>query len=218
MKKYEVLKKIVEKGIVAVVRAESFEKAVHITDACLEGGVNSIEITFTVPGAHRVIEELAKRFEGEDVLLGAGTVLDPETARTAILNGASYIVSPSFNLDTMKLCNRYQVPCMPGAMTVREVLMAIEAGADIVKLFPGSVFGPKVIKAIKGPLPQAALMPTGGVNLENALEWLKAGSVALGVGGTLTAGAKTGDYKKVTDTARRFIEIINQFRGDNNGK
>lgn len=212
MKKYEVLKKIVDKGIVAVIRAESFDKALRITEACLEGGINSIEITFTVPGAHRLIEELGKRFQDGDVILGAGTVLDPETARIAILSGASYVVSPGFNLDMVKLCNRYQVPCMPGAMTIREVIMAMEAGADIIKIFPGSAFGPGIIKAIKGPLPQASLMPTGGVSLENAVDWLKAGSVALGVGSSLTAGAKTGDYKKVTETARKFISIIAEFR------
>jgi 2-dehydro-3-deoxyphosphogluconate aldolase/(4S)-4-hydroxy-2-oxoglutarate aldolase len=218
MKKYEVLKKIVDKGIVAVIRAESSEKAIRIVEACLEGGINSIEITFTVPAAHRLIEELAKRFQGEDVLLGAGTVLDAETARAAILNGASYIVSPAFDLETVRLCNRYQVPCMPGAMTVREVIMAMEAGADIVKVFPGSIFGPEIIKAIKGPLPQASLMPTGGVDLSNAADWLKAGSVALGVGSSLTAGAKTGDYDKVTKTAREFVKVINEFRGNGNVK
>lgn len=212
MRKFEVLSKIAEKGIVAVVRAESFDKALHITEACLQGGINSIEITFTVPGAHIVIEELAKRYRDGEVLLGAGTVLDAETARIAILNGANYVVSPCLNLDTIRLCNRYQIPCMPGAMTVREILIAMEAGADIVKLFPGSTFGPKIVKAIKGPLPQASLMPTGGVSLDNALEWLKAGSVALGVGSDLTSGAKTGDYKKVTETAKQFIEIIKRYR------
>ncbi|MBA1336566.1 MAG: Bifunctional 2-keto-4-hydroxyglutarate aldolase/2-keto-3-deoxy-6-phosphogluconate aldolase [Firmicutes bacterium] len=218
MYKYRILEKIVEKGIVAVIRAESSEKAIRITEACLEGGINSIEITFTVPAAHRLIEDLSKRFHGQDVLLGAGTVLDAETARAAILSGASYIVSPALNLDTMKLCNRYQVPCMPGAMTVREVIMAMEAGADIIKIFPGSVFGPEVIKAIKGPLPQASLMPTGGVELSNAVEWLKAGSIALGAGSSLTAGAKTGDYNRVTETAREFVRVISDFRGNSNVK
>ncbi len=218
MYKCGVLKKIVEKGIVAVIRAESSEKAIRITEACLEGGINSIEITFTVPAAHRLIEGLAKRFQGQDVLLGAGTVLDAETARAAILSGASYVVSPALNLETMKLCNRYQVPCMPGAITVREVIMAMEAGADIIKVFPGSVFGPELIKAIKGPLPQATLMPTGGVELSNAEEWLKAGSIALGVGGSLTAGAKTGDYNRITETAKEFVRVINDFRGNGNVK
>ena len=165
-----------------------------------------------------MIEDLADRLKDKDILLGAGTVLDAETARMAILSGAGYIVSPALDIDTIKLCNRYQVPCMPGAMTVREAIMAMEAGAGIIKIFPGSVFGPEIIKAIKGPLPQASLMPTGGVSLSNAAEWLKAGSIALGVGGSLTAGAKTGDYDKVTKTAREFVDIINDFRRGNSDR
>jgi 2-dehydro-3-deoxyphosphogluconate aldolase/(4S)-4-hydroxy-2-oxoglutarate aldolase len=218
MKKYEVLNRIVQRGIVAVIRAESADKAERIAEACLEGGIDCIEITFTVPRAHRVIEDLADRLKDKDILLGAGTVLDAETARMAILSGAGYIVSPALDIDTIKLCNRYQVPCMPGAMTVREAIMAMEAGAGIIKIFPGSVFGPEIIKAIKGPLPQASLMPTGGVSLSNAAEWLKAGSIALGVGGSLTAGAKTGDYDKVTKTAREFVDIINDFRRGNSDR
>ena len=218
MEKFKVLDRIAQRGIVAVIRAESADKAQRITEACLKGGIDCIEITFTVPGAHRVIEDLADRLRDMDVLLGAGTVLDAETARMAILSGAGYIVSPALDIETVKLCNRYQVPCMPGAMTVREVIMAMEAGADIIKVFPGSVFGPEIIKAIRGPLPQASLMPTGGVSISNAAEWLKAGSIALGVGGALTAGAKTGDYESITRTAREFVEIINNFRGCKNGR
>lgn len=134
----------------AVIRAENEDKAVRITEACLKGGVAAIEITFTVPGAHKVIESLANRFSNEQIILGAGTVLDPETARIAILSGASYIVSPSLNLDTVKLCNRYRIACMPGAMTIREVIECLESGADIIKIFPGELFGPKIIKSIKG--------------------------------------------------------------------
>lgn len=218
MKKYQVLKKIEDNGIIAVVRAENFDSAVRITEACQEGGINIIEITFTVPGAHDVIGELTKRYKGEEVLIGAGTVLDSETARIAILNGANFVVGPAFDIETIRLCNRYQIPCMPGAMTIKEVITAMEAGADIVKVFPGSVFGPEMIKAIKGPLPQASLLPTGGIDVLNAEEWLKAGSVALGVGGMLTAGAKRGDYKKVTEVAKMFVDIITKFRGDSNGK
>jgi 2-dehydro-3-deoxyphosphogluconate aldolase/(4S)-4-hydroxy-2-oxoglutarate aldolase len=179
----------------------------------MKGGVAAIEITFTVPGAHRVIEALAKRFSEDDIILGAGTVLDPETTRIAILSGAQYVVSPSLNPETVRLCNRYRVACMPGAMTLREVIECMEAGADIVKVFPGELFGPRIIKAIRGPLPQAELMPTGGVTVENAAEWIKAGAVALGVGSSLTAGARTGDYDKVTETARLFIERIREARG-----
>ena len=212
MKKEQVIARIRETGLVAVIRAENEDKAVRITEACLKGGVAAIEITFTVPGAHKVIESLANRFSNEQIILGAGTVLDPETARIAILSGASYIVSPSLNLDTVKLCNRYRIACMPGAMTIREVIECLESGADIIKIFPGELFGPKIIKSIKGPVPQAELMPTGGVTAENAAEWIKAGAVALGAGSSLTAGAKTGDYDKIAETAKLFIERIKQAR------
>jgi len=175
--------------------------------------VPAIEITFTVPGAHKVIEALASRFGEDEIILGAGTVLDSETARIAILSGAQYVVSPSLNLDTIRLCNRYRIACMPGAMTIREVVECMEAGADIVKVFPGELFGPRIIRAIKGPLPQAELIPTGGVSVENAAEWIKAGAVALGAGSSLTEGAKTGDYNKITETAKLFIQKIKEARG-----
>ena len=201
MDKEKILTRISDAGIVAVVRAEDSETAMRITDACIEGGVAAIELTFTVPGAHRVIEDLAKKYSSDEIILGAGTVMDSETARTAILSGAEYIVSPYFNADTVKLCNRYRVPCMPGAMTIKEVVEAMEAGADIVKIFPGEAFGPKIIKAIKGPIPYAKMMPTGGVSVDNVSEWIKAGAVAVGAGGALTAGAKTGDYASIPVTA-----------------
>jgi 2-dehydro-3-deoxyphosphogluconate aldolase/(4S)-4-hydroxy-2-oxoglutarate aldolase len=139
--------------------------------------------------------------------------MDAETARTAILAGAQYVVSPYLNLDTVKLCNRYRVPCMPGAMTIKEVVEAMEAGADIVKIFPGELFGPQIIKAILGPIPYAKLMPTGGVSLDNVEEWIKAGAVAVGVGSALTKGAKSGDYEAITRTAQEFIAKIRAARG-----
>jgi len=145
--------------------------------------------------------------------LGAGTVLDPETARIAILAGAQFVVSPSLNPETARLCNRYQIPYMPGAATIREVIEAMECGAVIVKVFPGETLGPAFVKAVKGPLPQASLMPTGGVTLENVGEWIKAGSVAIGVGSNLTAGAKTGDFSSITHLARQFVEKIKEARG-----
>ena len=213
MDKEKVITRICDAGIVAVVRAENAEKAMRITDACIEGGVAAIELTFTVPQAHRVIEELAKKYTSDQIILGAGTVMDAETARTAILSGAEYIVSPYFNADTVKLCNRYRVPCMPGAMTIKEVVEAMEAGADIVKIFPGEVFGPKIIKAIKGPIPYAKMMPTGGVSVDNVAEWIKAGAVAVGAGGALTAGAKTGDYASITKIGKEFVQKIKEARG-----
>ena len=211
--KCAVLQKIVDGGLVAVIRAESPEQARRITDACIEGGVAGIEITFTVPGAAEVIRELAGSPVSSKIIIGAGTVLDPETARIALLAGAQYVVSPCLNVQTIRLCNRYQVPCMPGAGTVKEIIEAMEAGADIVKIFPGEVLGPNFVKAVKGPLPQASLMPTGGVSLENVADWIKAGSVAVGVGGNLTAGAKKGDYESITSLARQFVGRIREARG-----
>jgi len=198
---------------VAIVRTDNSSQASRIVEACAEGGAAAIEITFTVPGAAAVIEELAKRYPAKQIALGAGTVLDPETARIAILAGAQFVVSPSLNTETARLCNRYQIPYLPGAGTIREIVEAMEAGADIIKLFPGETLGPSFVKAAKAPLPQASLMPTGGVSIDNAAEWIHAGSVALGVGGHLTAGAKTGDFKSITDLARRFIAAIAEARG-----
>lgn len=211
--KLEILQKLIDCGLVAVVRAESSEQAIKIADACIKGGVAGIEITFTVPGAVDVIKDLAKTYQSGEIIIGAGTVLDPETARAAILAGAQYIVSPSFNIDTIKLCNRYQIPVMPGCMTLREIVEAMEAGADIIKVFPGETFGSSFIKAVKGPLPQAPLMPTGGVSLDNVADWITAGCVAVGVGGNLTGGAKKGDYESITELAKQFIAKIQQARG-----
>ncbi len=210
--KLDLLRRMTEAGLVAVVRAETQDQALRITEATLEGGCPAVEITFTVPGAQHVIEALAARHRPSELILGAGTVLDPETARIAILSGATYVVSPSLNPETVRLCNRYQVPVMPGAMSIREVIEAMEAGADIIKLFPGELFGPGMMRAIKGPLPQAPLMPTGGVDLSNVGEWIKAGAVAVGVGGSLTAGARTGDYAAITRAAREFLERIRDAR------
>ena len=209
--KIDVLEKIAASGLVAVIRAENPEQAARIAEACALGGVAALEITFTVPGASGVIEHLAKKISGQ-ILVGAGTVLDPETARIAILAGAQFVVSPALNPETARLCNRYQVPYMPGAGTIREVIEAMECGADIVKVFPGEILGPAFVKAVKGPLPQAQLMPTGGVSIENVADWIKAGSVAVGVGGNLTAGAKAGDFVSITQLARQFVEKIKEAR------
>jgi 2-dehydro-3-deoxyphosphogluconate aldolase/(4S)-4-hydroxy-2-oxoglutarate aldolase len=210
--KIEVLRTITASGVVAVIRAESPDQAERIAEACALGGVAAVEITFTVPGASRAIEHLATKISGK-ILLGAGTVLDPETARIAILAGAHFVVGPALNPETARLCNRYQVPYMPGAGTIREVIEAMECGADIVKIFPGEILGPAFVKAVKGPLPQASLLPTGGVSLDNVAEWIKAGAVAVGVGGNLTAEAKTGDFASITRLARQFVEKIKEARG-----
>ncbi|RSK53263.1 bifunctional 2-keto-4-hydroxyglutarate aldolase/2-keto-3-deoxy-6-phosphogluconate aldolase [Bacillus canaveralius] len=210
-KKWDVLKRINDSGLVVVVRADNANEAKKITEACLKGGAAAIEITYTVPGATKVIEELAKEYKKE-IIIGAGTVLDPETARIAVLSGAEYVVSPYLNEETLKLCNRYQVPCMPGVMTVEGVVKAMELGADILKVFPGEAFGPNIIKAIKGPLPQVSLMPTGGVSIDNVEQWIKAGAVAVGAGGSLTASANTGDYTTITTLAEQFVEKIKEAR------
>lgn len=212
MLKSEIIKRITDCGVVAVVRAENAEKAIKIADACAAAGIAALEITYTVPGAEEVIRELAKVYNKGEIIVGAGTVLDPETARSAILAGAQYVVAPCLNVDTVKLCNRYQVACMPGAMTIKEVVEAMEAGADIVKIFPGEAFGPGIIKAIKGPIPQAVLMPTGGVGLDNVDQWIKAGCVAVGVGGNLTGGAKTGDYASITEIGKQFVQKVKEAR------
>jgi len=212
MNKFENLKRIEETGIVAVVRADNAEKTLKIAEAVKAGGLTAIEITMTVPGAIDVIKELTDNYTSDEMLIGAGSVLDAETSRACILAGAEYIVGPTLNENTIKMVNRYQKPVIPGAMSVTEVQKAMEAGADVVKIFPATLFGPKIIKAIKGPLPQAPLLPTGGVNLDNIAEWIKAGSFAVGVGSALVAGAKEGNYNKITTTAKKFIDKIKEAR------
>ncbi|GAA3330726.1 bifunctional 4-hydroxy-2-oxoglutarate aldolase/2-dehydro-3-deoxy-phosphogluconate aldolase [Ectobacillus funiculus] len=167
-------KKISQCGVVAVLRADSVEEAVRMSEACIEGGILGIEITFTIQDADAVIKQLASIYSDRgDVVIGAGTVLDAATARIAILAGAQYIVSPSFDEETAKLCNLYQVPYMPGCMTITEMKRALEFGVDIVKLFPGSAFGSDFVKAVKAPLPQVNIMPTGGVDLDNVEKWIQ---------------------------------------------
>lgn len=207
MRKYEILTKIEEVGVIAVVRAKDGKEAKKIALACMNGGVNAIEIAFTVPQAHKVIEVLTEEF-GNKLLVGAGTVLDSETARIAILAGAKYIVSPSFDAETVKLCNRYQIPYMAGCMTITEMVRAMEAGTDVIKVFPGSAFGPSFISAIKGPLPQAVLMPTGGINLDNVDQWIKNGCIAVGVGGNLTKGSS----EDMTRAAKEFVAKVKEAR------
>lgn len=212
MDKEQILTKITDVGVVAVVRANSSEQAMKIADACIEGGIPAIELTFTVPHADKVIADLAAKYTHGEIILGAGTVMDPETARIAILAGAQFIVSPYFNPETVRLCNRYRVACMPGAMTIKEIVSAMESGADIVKVFPGDLFGPKIIKDVRGPIPYAKLMPTGGVDVSNVEDWIKAGAVAVGTGSSLTKGAASGDYKAVAEKAKEFVAAVKAAR------
>ncbi|HTG68009.1 MAG TPA: bifunctional 2-keto-4-hydroxyglutarate aldolase/2-keto-3-deoxy-6-phosphogluconate aldolase [Candidatus Udaeobacter sp.] len=213
MNKLRVINRLCEEGIVAVIRADNSEQAVKIAEACLRGGISSLEITFTVPYAHQVIEKLSNHFSPGEVTIGAGTVLDPETARIAILSGAQFVVSPFVNAEVIRLCNRYGIPCMPGAMTVKEVIEGMEAGADIIKLFPGETYGPAMVRSLKGPLPQVNLMPTGGVNIDTITKWLEAGAVAVGVGGSLISSAEHGDYASITEKSRQLVDKVKAFRG-----
>ena len=193
--------------MLAVIRGNTPEEAVQISEACIAGGVTAIEVAFTTPRAHEAILTLSEKYkDNAAVVIGAGTVLDAETARMAILNGAAFVVSPAFDEATIKLCNRYRVACMPGTTTIQGVIQALELGADIVKVFPGEVVGSKFIKALKGPLPQAQMMPTGGVSIDNVGEWFKAGAVAVGAGGALTGGGKT--LAEITETAKKFVEAV----------
>jgi 2-dehydro-3-deoxyphosphogluconate aldolase / (4S)-4-hydroxy-2-oxoglutarate aldolase len=208
------LDRILRCGIVAVLRAPHGELLAEVAEALLAGGVEAIEITFTVPRALQVIEQVADRL-GDKLVLGAGTVLDPETARAAILAGAQFIVSPTLNLQVVELCRRYSRLVMPGALTPTEILTAWQAGADIVKVFPSDLTGPGYLKAVLAPLPQVRLMPTGGVNLQTAADFLKAGACALGIGGSLAdqqAVAKR-EFGKITDLARKYVDIVRQVRG-----
>ncbi|REK17282.1 MAG: bifunctional 4-hydroxy-2-oxoglutarate aldolase/2-dehydro-3-deoxy-phosphogluconate aldolase [Planctomycetota bacterium] len=213
MSKLDQLARLHDGGIVAVIRADSGELLADVAEALLAGGVEVMEVTFTVPQAHRAIERVAARL-GSQVLLGAGTVLDAETARIALLSGAEFIVSPTVNLDVIKLCRRYDKLVLPGALTPTEVLTAWEAGADIVKVFPSDLTGPQYLKALAGPLPQVRLMPTGGVNLQTAADYLRAGSFALGVGSSLVSSSAVaaGDFAKIESLARQFVEIVRATR------
>jgi 2-dehydro-3-deoxyphosphogluconate aldolase/(4S)-4-hydroxy-2-oxoglutarate aldolase len=198
-------------GVVAVIRGNTPAEAVEISEACIAGGVTAIEVAFTTPRAHEAILTLSEKYkDNADVVIGAGTVLDAETARLAIINGAAFVVSPAFDEATIKMCNRYRVACMPGTTTIQGVIQALELGADIVKVFPGEVVGSKFIKAVKGPLPQAQMMPTGGVSIDNVAEWFKAGAVAVGAGGALTGGGKT--LEEITATAQKFVAAVKAAR------
>jgi 2-dehydro-3-deoxyphosphogluconate aldolase/(4S)-4-hydroxy-2-oxoglutarate aldolase len=207
------LQRIIDSGLVAIIRADVADHAARIAEACFKGGVTALEITFTVPGAAQVIEALSKEYKPSEMIIGAGTVLDPETARIAILSGARFVVSPALNKDTAQLCNRYQVPHMPGTGTVKEIIEAMEAGAEIIKVFPSEGVGPGFVKAVRSPLPQAQLMPTGGVSLDNVTDWIKAGCVAVGVSGNLTGMKTAHDSKAITSLAKEFLEKIKKARG-----
>ncbi len=207
---------MLDAGIVAVVRSPDSHQLIEVAKALAAGGVTVMEITFSVPNALEVIRQVRQQL-GDQILLGAGTVLDPETARAAILAGAEFIVSPTLNLDVIRVCHRYDKAVLPGAFTPTEILTAWEAGADVVKVFPADVVGPAFFKALRGPLPQIRVMPTGGVDLNTAAEFLKAGACCLGVGGQLVEpkAVAAGNFDRIRDLARQFIDIVKNTRGQN---
>ena len=214
MDKKQIVEQLESLGLVPVVRASSADEAMQVIEAIKAGGVNVLEITMTVPGAVRVIEKVADKY-GSDVLVGAGTVLDPETARACLLAGAQFIVSPALNLDTIALCHRYSAPVMPGVLTPTEVITAWSAGADFVKVFPcGAVGGASYIKNLRGPFPQIKMIPTGGVSLKTAQDFIKAGASALGVGTDLVdvKAIRAGEPHVVTERAQRFVELVREAR------
>ncbi|MCA9163662.1 MAG: bifunctional 4-hydroxy-2-oxoglutarate aldolase/2-dehydro-3-deoxy-phosphogluconate aldolase [Planctomycetales bacterium] len=209
MSKDQQLSRVLSSRIVAIIRAPSGELLVDVAEALLAGGIDVMEVTFTIPGAVRVLERVADKL-GDRVLLGAGTVLDTETARAAMLAGAEFIVSPNTNLSVIEMCRRYDKAIMPGALTPTEVVTAWQAGADIVKIFPSDIGGAKYLKALKGPLPQVRMMPTGGVTVDTAESFLKAGACALGIGGSLveSQAVANGDFDRITSLARQFVEVV----------
>ena len=214
MNKAEVINQIKDIGLIPVIRATSAEEAMRAIDAIREGGVSILEITMTVPGAVGVIEQLTKKY-GNDVLVGAGTVLDAETARACMLSGAQFIVSPALNVETIECCRRYGVAVMPGALTPTEVVQAWTAGADLVKVFPaGALGGASYLKALKAPLPHIELVPTGGVSLKTAADFIKAGASALGVGADLVdlKAIRDGQASVITERAKQFVQIVREAR------
>jgi len=205
MQRIDLINKIVRFGVVSVVRANSPEKAKRLVEAVVEGGIKSIELTYSVPQANSVIADLVAQYAGSDVVIGAGTVLDTTSARLAIIAGAQFIVSPCFDKEVAKLCNLYQIPYIPGFTTPVEATEALKYGSEIVKLFPGDVATPAMIKDLKGPFPYINVMPSGGVSASNVSEWIQAGAVAVSAGGGVTASAEHGDYDAVVANARAFV-------------
>lgn len=215
MKKINILNSLNKAGVVAVIRGKTKEEALKVSHAIINGGMKGLELTFTVPQADQVIAELIKEYANDpDIVIGAGTVLDATTARLAIMAGAQFVVSPCFDEETAKICNLYQIPYLPGCMTITEMKTALTYGVDIIKLFPGSAFGPSIVKAFKAPIPHLNIMPTGGVSLDNMEDWFKAGVVCVGVGGNLLAPAATGDFEKITEVAKQYMKKYQEIKAN----
>ena len=213
MGRHENLQRVLDRGIVGIIRAPSGELLVDVAQALYDGGIDVIEVTFTVPNAHEILARVHERL-GDRILLGAGSVLDAETARIAMLSGAAFIVCPTVKTDVIESCNRYGKVVMPGAMTPTEVLTAWEAGADIVKVFPADIGGPSYLKAIHGPLPQVRLMPTGGVNLDTLEAFIQAGACAVGLGSSLVEkdAVVNGDIDRIRSLASQYVNLLDKVR------
>lgn len=205
MKRYNILQQMINSGVVAVVRANSPEKATKIVDAIIDGGIKSIELTYSVPQANEVIKELKDKYKDKGIIIGAGTVLEPISARLAIIAGAQFIVSPCFDKEVAKLCNLYQVPYIPGVLTPSEVKIALEYGSEVIKLFPGDISGAKMIKDLKGPFPDLNVLPSGGVNVDNIADWIKSGATMVSAGTSLSAPAEKDDFNQVSINAKTFL-------------
>ncbi|MHA3067120.1 bifunctional 2-keto-4-hydroxyglutarate aldolase/2-keto-3-deoxy-6-phosphogluconate aldolase [Lacticaseibacillus saniviri] len=213
MQKMDYLNRMQQAGVIAVVRADDADTAVKLSQAVIAGGVTGIELTFTVPHADQAITTLVDQYHDDDsVIIGAGTVLDATTARIAIMNGAQFIVSPSFNQEVAEICNLYAVPYVPGCMTPTEMQSALIAGVDLVKLFPGNVLKPDMVKAVMAPFPFLSIMPSGGVSVENMADWFAAGVSAVGAGSNLTKAGLSGDFAAVTETANAYRAELDKIR------
>lgn len=206
--KYECIQEIKKRKIISVIRTKFADQTLELVKAVKKGGIKLIEITMTNPSALESLKKVKEQYVEEEVIVGAGTVLDAETARDCILAGAEYIISPNFNPEVIKMCNRYGKLAIPGVMTVTEIVNAMDIGVEIFKIFPGKVLGPDFIKAVRGPLPNVKLMPSGGVALDNVEKWFDSGAFAVSVGGKITSGGEIGDYKLVEEKAKQFVDKI----------
>lgn len=209
MDKIDVIQKIKAEKIITIIRSENQEEIEKIIDSIVLGGIHLIEITMTVPNAVNIIEKISNKYKGTDVVIGAGTVIDAETARLVINAGASFVVSPICSEEIIKMCNRYRVLIIPGIATPTEANRAMENGADIVKLFPRNAYSPDIVKVYKGPFPYIQIIPTGNISIDTASDWIKNGAVAIGVGGEIVNPAKKGEFEKTTEMARTFKEKLN---------
>lgn len=211
MKKYEILNRLHDNYLIAIVRGDNNDQVIKFIDQIIEGGIKSIEITYTVPNASEIIQKASVKYD-KNILIGAGTVLDSTTARIAIESGAKFIVSPHLDIEISKLCNTYSIPYLPGCNNASEIITALKYGSDLIKLFPGEHLGPKFIKDIKGPIPNVELMPSGGVNLQNITDWIQQGSFAIGIGSDLTKSFTGNNYESIQFKAKSYVDAFKKYK------